>query len=136
MKQLLALLLILSVPALADSRTWTDAEGKHHSTAELADFQGGVAYLRKDDGSFRTVPLARLSNADQEFIRTATPEVKVIQGKVVEITDGDTLTVVDGATRTKVRLEGMDAPESHQAYFTESKKALADIVLQKTVRVE
>jgi endonuclease YncB( thermonuclease family) len=135
-KRLLAILLLLAVPALADSRTWTDASGKHKSTAELSDFQGGVAYLRKDDGKIAAVPLAKLSKADQEFIKSATPTVQVIEGKVVSIADGDTLTVLEGREQFKIRLEGIDAPEGHQSYGNKSKEALAQKVLQRTARIE
>lgn len=134
MKRLLTLLLLLTVPALA--RTWTDASGKHHSTAELADFQGGVVYLRKDDGKITPVPVATLSKPDQQFVTSVAPAVKVITGKVISIADGDTVTVLDGNTPTKIRLEGIDAPESHQAYGHKSKEAVAGKVFQKTVRVE
>lgn len=136
MNRALAILLLFGAPALADSRTWTDASGKHQVSAELADFQGGVAYLKKDSGTIAAVPLAKLSNADQEFIRSATPAVKIVEGKVIGIADGDTLTVLDASTPTKIRLEGIDAPEGHQAYGTKSKQALAAKVFQKTVRVE
>lgn len=117
-------------------RTWTDASGMYHSAAELADFQGGVAYLRKNDGKITPVPFTKLSKADQQFIESATPAVKVIAGKVVSIADGDTVTVLDGTTPTKIRLEGIDAPESHQAFGTKSRESIAQKVFQKTVRVE
>ncbi len=134
MKRLFVVLLLLAAPAFA--RPWTDAGGKHHTTAELADFQGGIAYLKKDDGKISAVPLKKLSKADQDFIRSATPEVKLIEGKVISIADGDTLTVLVGETPTKIRLEGIDAPESHQAYGHKSREALADKVFHKTVRIE
>jgi endonuclease YncB( thermonuclease family) len=61
----------------------------------------------------------------------------VILGKVVGIADGDTLTVLDGSnTQYKIRLEGIDAPESHQAFGTQAKKALSDFVFNRAVRVQ
>ncbi len=56
-------------------------------------------------------------------------------GKVVGISDGDTLTLLVDQTQYKVRLDGIDAPESHQAFGTKSKQALGDKVFGKPVRV-
>jgi endonuclease YncB( thermonuclease family) len=55
---------------------------------------------------------------------------------VISIADGDTLTVVEGNTRRKIRLEGNDAPEGHQAHGGKSRQALAAKVFQKRVRIE
>jgi endonuclease YncB( thermonuclease family) len=61
---------------------------------------------------------------------------EIIEGKVVGVTDGDTISVLDGKKTIQVRLEGIDAPESHQAYGTQSRKALFAKVYGKQVRVE
>ena len=59
-----------------------------------------------------------------------------ITGRVVGITDGDTLTVLDEARRqTKVRLAEIDAPESHQPYGSRAKQALSELVFGRDVRV-
>ena len=39
-----------------------------------------------------------------------------LQGKVVKVADGDTLTLLEGATTRTVRLYGIDAPERGQAF--------------------
>lgn len=60
-----------------------------------------------------------------------------LNGKVVGVTDGDTLTLLDEANRQhKIRLEGIDAPESAQPFGTQAKKALSDKVFGKSIRVE
>jgi endonuclease YncB( thermonuclease family) len=47
---------------------------------------------------------------------TATVHAEEIRGKVVNIADGDTITVLDSQkVQHKIRLEGIDAPESGQA---------------------
>jgi endonuclease YncB( thermonuclease family) len=52
-----------------------------------------------------------------------------VQGKVIDISDGDTITVLDSAkTQHKIRLAGIDAPESKQAFGQASKKHLSDMV--------
>lgn len=59
-----------------------------------------------------------------------------LEGKVVSITDGDTLVLLVGTTQHKIRLEGIDAPESNQAFGTKAKEALAERVFGKEVKVE
>ncbi len=60
-----------------------------------------------------------------------------LTGKVVKITDGDTLYVLDANHKQhKIRLAGIDAPERKQAYGLASRKHLASIVAGKQVRVE
>ena len=57
--------------------------------------------------------------------------------KVVKVTDGDTVHVLDQATeRHKVRLGGIDAPEKSQAFGRKSTKNLAGYVVGKLVEVE
>ena len=52
-----------------------------------------------------------------------------LTGKVVKITDGDTLYVLDANYKDhKIRLAGIDAPERRQAYGLASRKHLASIV--------
>jgi endonuclease YncB( thermonuclease family) len=61
---------------------------------------------------------------------------KTITGKVVGVSDGDTITVLDGSKKQhKVRLEGIDAPESAQAFGQKSKQSLSDLVFGRTVTV-
>lgn len=60
-----------------------------------------------------------------------------VTGKVVAISDGDTLTVLDGEKEQhKIRLAGIDAPEKGQPFGTKARQALADKVFGQTVRVE
>ncbi len=60
-----------------------------------------------------------------------------LTGKVVKVTDGDTLTILDANYKEhKIRLAGIDAPERKQAYGLASRKHLASIVAGKQVTVE
>ncbi len=60
-----------------------------------------------------------------------------LTGKVVKITDGDTLYVLDANYKEhKIRLAGIDAPERKQAYGLASRKHLASIVASKQVTIE
>jgi endonuclease YncB( thermonuclease family) len=60
-----------------------------------------------------------------------------LSGKVVAISDGDTLTVLDESkTQHKIRLAGIDAPEKGQAFDNKAREALGDKVFQQSVRVD
>lgn len=60
-----------------------------------------------------------------------------LMGRVVGVSDGDTVTVLDVAnTQFKIRLMGIDAPEKKQAFGQKSKEHLSDLVFNKQVAVE
>lgn len=67
----------------------------------------------------------------------ATPRTTAaIEGKVVRVSDGDTVTVLDAdKEQHKIRLLDIDAPESSQAFGQKSKQHLADMVAGRDVRV-
>lgn len=59
-----------------------------------------------------------------------------ITGKVVGVSDGDTITVLDDSkTQHKIRLQGIDAPESAQPFGAKAKQNLSSLVFGKTVKV-
>jgi endonuclease YncB( thermonuclease family) len=71
------------------------------------------------------------------LLLAASPKVtEEISGKVVGVTDGDTITVLVNKETIKVRLAGIDAPESGQSYGTKSKQALSEMVFGKAVTVK
>ena len=60
-----------------------------------------------------------------------------LEGRVVRVTDGDTIVVLDQTKQQhKIRLAGIDAPESTQPYGQASRKHLAELVADKEVAVE
>lgn len=60
-----------------------------------------------------------------------------IDGRVVGITDGDSVTVLDsGKVQHKIRLAGIDAPEKHQDFGNRSKQSLSELVYDQIVLVE
>ncbi len=60
-----------------------------------------------------------------------------IEGKVVGITDGDSLTVLDADhIQHKVRLAGIDAPEKGQAFGQKSKEVLSSCAYGHQVHIE
>jgi len=56
-------------------------------------------------------------------------------GRCVGVTDGDTLTVLQGRVPVKIRLEGIDAPERRQPFGRAAKSALARLVYNRQVQV-
>jgi endonuclease YncB( thermonuclease family) len=62
--------------------------------------------------------------------------VDFVEGEVVSIADGDTLTVLDRDRRQhRVRLLGIDAPERGQDFGERARQSLADLVFHKQVHV-
>ena len=57
-------------------------------------------------------------------------------GRVVGVTDGDTLTVLHGGRAETVRLQGVDAPEKRQAYGDRARRFVADLAFDRTVTVK
>jgi micrococcal nuclease len=58
------------------------------------------------------------------------------EGKVILIADGDTITVVHDGKPEKIRLYGIDTPESKQAFGTGAKNFTYAMVYRKSVNVE
>jgi endonuclease YncB( thermonuclease family) len=59
-----------------------------------------------------------------------------LQGRVVKVADGDTITVLDGQRQQHViRLAGIDAPEKSQPYGQKSKAHLSQALFGQTVAV-
>lgn len=56
-------------------------------------------------------------------------------GRVLSVTDGDTLVVARGRGQVTVRLYGVDAPEGSQAYGAEATRALRALVLDRVVTI-
>lgn len=61
---------------------------------------------------------------------------KPIEGLVVSVHDGDTLTILVGKQQVKVRLAEIDAPELHQPFGNRSKQSLAELCFQVTAKME
>jgi len=62
---------------------------------------------------------------------------QVLTGRVVRIADGDTVTILDSDnTQHRIRLQGIDAPESQQAFGAQSKQNLSQLIFAKDVTVE
>ena len=59
-----------------------------------------------------------------------------LRGRVVGITDGDTLTLLEGGNRQiRIRLAEIDTPERRQPYGDRARQALSDLAFGKVARV-
>lgn len=60
-----------------------------------------------------------------------------IKGKVVGVSDGDTITILDSLDkgRFRIRLDKIDAPEKKQAFGNRSKQFLSSLIFGKDVSV-
>ena len=82
--------------------------------------------------TFKQFLVAIVLSAVSLVIQAAT-----LVGKVVGISDGDTIKVLDSnKTEHKIRLMGIDAPEKTQAFGAASKQALSNYIYQREVTVE
>jgi endonuclease YncB( thermonuclease family) len=57
-------------------------------------------------------------------------------GKVIKVADGDTFTLSANNKKYKIRMYGIDAPESHQSYGKQSTKYLSTLILNKNVGIK
>lgn len=58
-----------------------------------------------------------------------------INGRVVSIADGDTISVLVGREQFKVRLAGIDCPEKGQDWGTKARQVISDYIFGKDVSV-
>ena len=132
---LLALLAIAQSPS---QREWSDTTGKFRTRASLVGVESAEVVLERDGERIR-VPVHRLSlaNRQQLIVDGHIPKTfRVLTGKVIGITDGDTLTVLDAQRKShKIRLEGIDTPELGQPFGKNAKSALSKLAFGKQVEI-
>lgn len=77
-----------------------------------------------------------IQTPEPEAMPESTPEADEIIGKVVGIVDGDTIDILtDDMTTTRIRLNGIDAPETGQPFGRNAKQYLSDTIGGKLVRI-
>lgn len=68
---------------------------------------------------------------------TAPSGNQTLTGRVVSIGDGDSITILDSSSmQRRIRLAGIDAPESHQAFGEQSRQSLSRMIFGKDVTVD
>lgn len=81
--------------------------------------------------------LTKLSITAALLVAALTCGASTIEGKVVGVSDGDTITVLDSSKmQHKIRLSGIDAPEKAQPFGNRSKESLSDLVFDNPVTVD
>ena len=71
------------------------------------------------------------------FTATSGFAAETLKGRVVKVSDGDTITVLDAANvQHKIRLDKIDAPEKVQPFGDTARKHLAAFVADKNVEIE
>jgi endonuclease YncB( thermonuclease family) len=76
--------------------------------------------------AFATLLLPVLSIAD----------IRTIEGKVINVADGDTITILDSnREQHRVRIAGIDATEKGEPFGNASRKMLGESVAGKEVRI-
>ena len=61
--------LVASPPDQPQLRTWTDRSGSFHVEAVFVESQGGKVTFKKKDGTVLNVPLEKLSDSDQQYVK-------------------------------------------------------------------
>jgi endonuclease YncB( thermonuclease family) len=71
------------------------------------------------------------------LLNTSAAWSDTLHGKIVGVSDGDSVTVIDGdLTQHKIRLAGIDAPEQGQPFGQASKRSLSELVFNKIVTID
>jgi endonuclease YncB( thermonuclease family) len=69
------------------------------------------------------------------FLLSLPVPTRAWSGKVVSVSDGDTITVLRAYKQVKIRLYGINCPERGQAFGNEAKQFTSYMVFEKVVEV-
>ncbi len=105
-----------------------DAHGCHHNRV-----QGGYHCHR---GAFKGAMFDSKAEMLQALEASAPAAVQEFTGKVVGVSDGDTITVLHNGKGERIRLHGIDSPEKRQAFGNRAKQFTSNLVFAKTVAVQ
>lgn len=68
---------------------------------------------------------------------SCSPSGDILRGRVVEVADGDSFTLLDEGTNChRIRLYGIDAPERTQPFSRKAKEALDGLIAGKTIEIQ
>jgi endonuclease YncB( thermonuclease family) len=66
---------------------------------------------------------------------TDTNKAQTYEGKVIKVTDGDSINILYEGKTLRIRLAEIDAPERGQPFWKKSREALADYVAGEEVQI-
>jgi endonuclease YncB( thermonuclease family) len=74
--------------------------------------------------------------AERPVSRAATAPEGDLSGRVVKVSDGDTITILRENRQIKIRMLGIDAPEKSQPFGNACRETLAELVAGREVRIQ
>jgi len=98
----------------------------------------GIAFHARRPTIYAIASLRTLQFVSVMFLvaRPLAVDAQTLQVRVVGVSDGDTVTVLDASKQQhKIRLSGIDAPESGQAFGQRAKQALSECAFGKYATV-
>ncbi len=84
----------------------------------------------------RSQPIATLSLFISFALLASQALAADFTGRVVGVSDGDTITVLHSGKAERIRLHGIDCPEKRQAFGNRAKQFTSNLVFAKTVTVQ
>ncbi len=84
----------------------------------------------------RSQPIATLPLFFSFALLTSQTLAADFTGRVVGVSDGDTITVLHNGKGERIRLHGIDSPEKRQAFGNRAKQFTSKLVFGKTISVE
>ncbi len=112
-------------------------------TDSLRWIETSISLERAGDAIEVTQGRENRSAPDEEAVSRGNAEISwsepafKLSGHVSNVADGDTVTIIDSQRRKhKVRLFGIDSPESDQPYYGAAKDALSKLVRGKSVGID
>lgn len=88
-----------------------------------------------DHGTYEMGEPARPANKQARPQAAAVETLSLFTGRVVGVSDGDTISALRNGRAERIRLHGVDSPEKRQAFGQRAKQFTSDLVFGKDVTV-
>jgi hypothetical protein len=104
------LLACVALPA-ADAREWKDSSGQYAVQAELVRVVDDRVELRRTDGTLIAVPVAKLSAADQQYLKSLQPDPEPVALTLVRNGQAASVIVTNGRPKESQTLAAAEVQE-------------------------
>ncbi len=111
-------------PHPPDMRTWRDADGLFEMEASFVSSKDGNVTLRKHNGGTVTLPISKLSAADQKWLETRTLALKLLNGD--QLNNGGNQAPAKGAEANQTGIAGQELIRKQFAAFADKAKLRFD----------